>query len=143
MNEPPSPAGPPADLSPDDVLAAQFAGLVLQQTSLARMLLGQTPHPQSGESALDIDGARMVIDQLEMLEVKTKGNLSEAESRLLKQSLTGLRLAFVQAVERQPAGGQPAAPAPEAGAAKPAATESTDAEASAEADARKKFTKKY
>ena len=45
----------------------------------------------------DIEAARLFIDQLEMLEVKTKGNLEEAESRLLASLVYDLRVAFVDA----------------------------------------------
>src|SRR5215467_12637425 len=85
-----------------DRAAALFAQLIIQQTNMAMMLLGHVAHPESGKVVKDIDAARMFIDQLEVLETKTKGNLSKDESNLLKQSLMNLRLAFVQAVESQP-----------------------------------------
>jgi hypothetical protein len=56
-------------------MSAQFAGLVIQQTNLALMLLGKSPHPETQKTMLDLEGAKMFIDQLEMLEVKTQGNL--------------------------------------------------------------------
>jgi hypothetical protein len=89
----------------------------------------------------------MFIDQLEMLEAKTKGNLSSEEQALLKQSLMSLRLAFVEAVE-SPAPSEPEpAPAPAPRAAEPSAAEtgskSVPEPGDAEADSRKKFSKKY
>ena len=80
-------------------LSAAFAQLVLQQTNLTLMLLGQLPNPQTGQTTRDLDGARMFIDQLEMLEAKTRGNLSKDEAALLKRSLMSVRLAFVETVE--------------------------------------------
>lgn len=107
---------------------------------MALWLLGKSPHPEHGEPVLDLDGAQLLIDQLEMLENKTKGNLTAEESRLLKQSLMSLRLAFVEAVDRQATQPQPA-PAPEAPAADAGAgPTATAAEA---AESRRKFTKKY
>lgn len=44
----------------------------------------------------DLDLARHLIDLLEMLEGKTKGNLSLEEERLLQNSVTELRFRFVQ-----------------------------------------------
>src|SRR5947207_14429271 len=91
----------PGNTGGDESLSAQFAGLVLQQTNMALMLLGKSPHPETQKTIQDIDGAKMFIDQLEMLEVKTQGNLNADEAKLLKQSLTALRLTFVEAIDSQ------------------------------------------
>ena len=139
-------------LSREDLMSALFANLVIQQTNLALTFLGKVPRPESGETIHDLESANMLIDQLEMLEVKTKGNLNKQEESLLKQSLTALRLAFVQAVEHQtqePASATPSktaasAPAqsrsgspPEPGASSPASSQP------AEEESHKKFTKRY
>jgi hypothetical protein len=84
-------------------LSALFASMVMQQTNLALMLLGRIPNPETGQPIHDLDGAQMMIDQLEMLEAKTKGNLDTEETQLLRNSLMTLRLAFVEAVDRPPA----------------------------------------
>lgn len=123
----------------EEMLSALFAHMVMQQASMAEMLLGKTPHPQTGQTMRDLDGAKLFIDQLEMLEAKTKGNLSRDEENLLKQSLMALRLAFVEAAQSpqpEPAA-EKAAPEPEQ---KPAAPETS---ASAEEESKKKFSKKY
>ena len=101
MNGTHSPEDAMGNASREESMSAQFAGLVMQQTNLALMLLGKTPHPETQKTMLDIDGAKMFIDQLEMLEVKTQGNLKADEAKLLKQNLTALRLAFVQAIDSQ------------------------------------------
>src|SRR5215472_13671572 len=84
--------------SMSDAGSALFAQLVVQQANMAMMLLGKVPHPETGQTVKDTEAARLFIDQLEMLETKTKGNLTKEESSLLKQSLMSLRLAFVDAV---------------------------------------------
>ncbi len=130
------------------MMSALFANMIVQQTNLILMLLGATPHPESGEKLHDTEAARMFIDQLEMLEVKTKGNLTKEEAGLLKQSLMTARLAFVEAVE---AAGKTAVPAGQTAAAadhvqdaapdqQPSSPPSSPA---AEEESRKKFTKKY
>src|SRR6266849_4747585 len=86
-----------------DQMSFLFTQLIFQQSNMAMMLLGKTPHPESGKVERDIEGARFFIDQLEMLDVKTRGNLSKQEESLLKQTLMALRLAFVEAVESAPA----------------------------------------
>lgn len=132
---------------PEDVdrTSALFAQLVLQQMNMAMMLLGKVPHPESGQTYKDVEAARLFIDELEMLEVKTKGNLTKDESGLLKQSLMNLRLAFVEAVDEAPAPkteAKPAAPTQPSSASTGAGTPS-GAEPAADDEHRKKFSKKY
>jgi hypothetical protein len=144
-----SPASEPAgaSASQDEIFSAMFASLVIQQSNMASIFLGLTPHPQTGQIAQDLEHARYFIDQLEMLEAKTRGNLDKMEQGLLKQSLTSLRLAFVEAVSKPvpaPAAEEKAAPVAEAEAAKPADTAPEAAsEAATVDDSRKKFSKKY
>jgi hypothetical protein len=130
-----------------DLMSALFAQMILQQSNLAMMLMGKTPHPESGQTFRDMEGAKLFIDQLEMLETKTKGNLSKDESDLLKQSLMALRMAFVECVNSAPAAGDPRAQnskAPPASAAQgePAHAAKSDV-SGGEEESRKKFTKKY
>ena len=129
-------------VSAEDMNSALFAYLVMQQSNMAMMLLGKTPHPETGQTMRDLDAAKMFIDQLEMLEVKTKGNLSAEEANLLKQNLMTLRLAFVEAADAPELA---AKPGPEAStAAKPETAPSSSQAPAAEADEhRKKFSKKY
>ena len=124
------------EISRDELLSVLFAEMVVQQTNMAMIFLGQAPHPQTGKKERNLEMARLFIDQLEMLEVKTKGNLTKDEDMLLKQSLSHLRLAFVEAISEQSKGeGQkPADSAP--------APEQTEA-ATEEDEPRKRFTKKY
>jgi hypothetical protein len=131
----------------EEMTSALFAHMVMQQSSMAMMLLGKTPHPETGEITRDLEAAKLFIDLLEMLESKTKGNLNREESALLKQTLMTLRLAFVEAVDSPPAKSESrsdhGAPAGEAAPAEPAKVEPAPGAASTEEDHRKKFTKKY
>jgi hypothetical protein len=140
MSEPQTATPPQGER--DQMMSALFAQLVMQQANLAMMLLGKVAHPESGQVVKDIEGARLFIDQLEMLEVKTRGNLNKEETALLKQSLMSLRLAFVEAVEAPDAAGT--AKPKEAAAPAPAGSSPTPEAAAAEDDEhRKKFSKKY
>ena len=49
---------------------------------------------------LDVEGARQMIDILEMLSEKTAGNLTPEESEFLKTHLGDLKLAFVQRTKK-------------------------------------------
>ena len=100
MNESqPAPAGP---ASRGDSPANPFSQMVMQQGNMALLLLGKVPHPETGKTLLDLESARIFIDQLEMLEVKTQGNLTAAEQALLKQILQTVQMAFVEAVNARP-----------------------------------------
>jgi hypothetical protein len=134
MNEAQTETADPAELKPEEMLSALVAQLVMQQANMAMMLLGKVAHPETGQVMKDLEAARLFIDQLEMLEVKTKGNLSKDEAGLLKQSLMGARLAFVEAVESPAA---PSAAKPQTQAPAPQTPEP------AEAEHHKKFSKKY
>ncbi|MDB6064085.1 MAG: hypothetical protein JWR26_293 [Pedosphaera sp.] len=159
MNDKNQPEELPANASREEILAALFANMVIQQTNFGMMMLGKVAHPQTGEFMQDLESARMFIDQLEMLEAKTKGNLSKEEEGLIKQALAALHMAFVEAVqsasnepkpdaqrEIRPSAGTEPKPAPSA-APEPAAKQATappPAEPPApEEESRKKFSKKY
>lgn len=125
------------ELNRDQLLSVLFAEMVMQQTNMALIFLGKTPHPQTGKTVHDLNAARLFIDQLEMLESKTKGNLSAEEESLLKRSLGHLRLTYVEIANQKTQ-------------ESPKSTESPrneDAQGSeagaAEDEPRKRFTKKY
>ena len=129
------------DLSREEMMSALFAHLVIQNTNMALMLLGQIPHPESGERLHDVEAARVFIDQLEMLEAKTKGNLSREEEKLLKQSLTHLRMTFVEVAANPPKA--ETSKAPEVAPPAEPKIESPAAGSEAEAESRKRFSKKF
>jgi hypothetical protein len=130
----------------DKTMSALFASMVMQNSNMALIFLGETPNPQTGQTSPDLEHAKYFIDLLEMLAVKTKGNLDKHEDALLKQSLTHLRLSFVEAVQRPP---QPASPAstpatpPMDEQETPVTEPAASAEKTEESDSRKKFSKKY
>ena len=146
MSDTQSPKDALGNASRDEIMSALFAGLVVQQTNLAMMLLGKSPHPETQKTIQDIDGAKMFIDQLEMLEVRTRGNLNAEEAKLLKQSLTALRLAFVQAIDSPSPSTSAEQPKKPAAPAEPPELSVAPGQAPtppSEEEARKKFSKKY
>jgi hypothetical protein len=74
-----------------------FSMHVLSLASTALIALGKMPAPDGVQQPLDVETARHLIDVLAMLETKTKGNLDEAESKLLASLVYDLRVAFVDA----------------------------------------------
>ncbi len=73
---------------------ASFDVLVSMLFTQAFMSLGQVPNPD-GETTVDKPMAKHSIDMIEMLETKTKGNLSSDESKMLGEALHALRMAYV------------------------------------------------
>ena len=143
MNE--SKTSPDHEPARDQMMSALFAHLVMQQSNMASMLMSKAPHPETGETVKDLESARLFIDILEMLEAKTKGNLTKEEQGLLKQTLMAVRMGFVEAVEApstpSESKSQPAAEAEKpAEVPKPSAIEGG---ASTHEESHKKFTKKY
>jgi hypothetical protein len=90
MSEPPQ-ALPPID----------FATFVLSLASSALMNLGEMPDPDTGTSQKDLPLAKQTIDILGMLEEKTRGNLEEAEDKLLRSLLYDLRVKYVDANKKK------------------------------------------
>jgi hypothetical protein len=72
-----------------------FATFLLSLSHSVRMHLGDAPQPD-GAVERDLILARQSLDILELLQEKTRGNLTGAEERLLEQSLHELRLRFAE-----------------------------------------------
>lgn len=143
MNNPTTSTQNPDAAQHAEVMSAIFAHMVLQQSNMAMMLLGKVAHPQTGEALHDLDGAKMFIDQLEMLENKTRGNLSKEEEQLLKQSLMSLRMAFVEAVSGETKSQPPEQKSEPAAPAAAPGTAASTISSGEEEEHRKKFSKKY
>ena len=77
----------------------RFHEFVILQAQNAGLFLGQIPNPQTGEKGVNLRAAKSVIDSLEMLASKTRGNLSVSETQLLSMALKNLKPLFQTAVE--------------------------------------------
>lgn len=75
----------------------RFNEFILIQAQNAGLFLGQLPNPQTGENTVNLRAAKSVMDSLEMLASKTKGNLTSSESKLLDTALTNLRPIYEKA----------------------------------------------
>ena len=117
-------------------MTQRFIELVMMQAQQAAMFLGHVPNPQTGKPEVNLEFARMFIDQIEMLQEKTRGNLGNEETQMLSSVLSDLRLAFLQA-SKNPAPAQSAAPAVEPLPVQAAAA------VESEPEPRKKFSKSY
>lgn len=112
------------------------------QAQNAALFLGQIPNPQTGKGEVRLEVAKMFIDQLEMIQEKTRGNLSNEESTVLRNALSNLQLAYVEVAQAASSDVTPEKTTPEAApAGESAAPEAPPAET--EGESRKKFTKSY
>jgi len=70
-------------------------------------------HEEGGQPRIDLIGARQTIDTLGLLQQKTKGNLTSAESNFLQNCLYELRMAYVEVTNAlaRPPQAPPGAPA--------------------------------
>ena len=75
---------------------ANFTLLVISLVSQARICLADMENPLTKKKQLDLEAAKHHIDLLEMLDLKTKGNLSDQEKELLDSVLYELRMRYVQ-----------------------------------------------
>src|SRR5918998_776914 len=94
-------------------LSQRFIEFVMMQAQNAALFLGQIPNPQTGEGEVNLELARMFIDQLAMIQEKTRGNLTNEEAAVLRNTLSNLQMAFVE-VSQEKRGGGKTEPAPQA-----------------------------
>jgi len=136
-------------------MTQRFIEFVMMHAQNAALFLGQIPNPKTGEPEINLDLARMFIDQLEMIQEKTRGNLTNEEAMVLRNAVSNLQMAFVEVSGgARPPGAPDAAAQPEP--PPPASSQPAEQPASGtpeqspplassepETESRKKFTKSY
>lgn len=137
-----------------------FVEFVMMQAQNAALFLGQIPNPRGGQPEINLPLAKMFIDQLAVIRVKTQGNLSQDEQRVIDSAVGQLEAAFVEvanaagheghaghAASEMAPGMAPAlsAPEPEPEAAPASSILPPDAppQAPPPEEGRKRFTKSY
>ncbi len=100
-SSPPPARGKQPELSGPDSAPAQrgpvnFQHLVLSLATTAMFQLGMMGNPGEEQPQVDMAAAQETIDLLNVLEKKTKGNLTQEEEGLLTNSLYELRMCFVE-----------------------------------------------
>jgi hypothetical protein len=87
-------AAPPPAETPTRIAA--FENLVRMLGSNAAMVLGAYADPRTGQPMIDPEAARELIDMLDALHEKTKGNLSPEEDTLLLDLLGKLKMTYLE-----------------------------------------------
>ena len=139
-------------------MTKRFVQFVMVQAQNILYVLGRIPTPEGDRIPPNLQAAKMMIDHLELIRIKTEGNLSPQETKIITEALQQVQLAFVEA-----SGGTPVGMMPDRGpqvdmsaleeeemiseetsspvAAKP--TPSPSPTVTAEADEKKKYFKSY
>ena len=81
----PSPEGPPLS----------FSTFILSLSTSALMLMGEQLSPENPPLPVNLPQAKEIIDILRILEEKTKGNLTEEETNVLRDMLYTLQMKYV------------------------------------------------
>ena len=91
---------------PEDVQLppTDFITIISMLATQAMMNLGTLPNPITGKAVMNIPQAKHAIDLIEVLEQKTKGNLTPQEDGMIENLLHEMRMAFV-AAQAAPSGG--------------------------------------
>ncbi|MDD5044524.1 MAG: DUF1844 domain-containing protein [Candidatus Omnitrophica bacterium] len=70
-----------------------FISTLAMQVSI---FLGEMPNPVNNQKEENLPQAKFIIDTLDMLKNKTKGNLNKEEEGLLENILYNLRLLYLE-----------------------------------------------
>jgi hypothetical protein len=93
----PAPAGetktPPAETPKR---SAPFENLIRMLGSNGAMVLGAYTDPRTGQPVIDPEAARELIDMLDAMHEKTKGNLAPEEDSLLLDLLGKLKMTYLE-----------------------------------------------
>jgi hypothetical protein len=79
----------------DEKHNALFVSLLLMFHSAAMQYMGKIKNPATDTIERNLEQAQAMIDMFDMVKEKTKGNLTEEESRLLSNLSQELKLNYV------------------------------------------------
>jgi len=139
-------------------MTKRFVQFVMVQAQNILYVLGRIPTPEGDRIPPNLQAAKMMIDHLELIRIKTEGNLSPQETKIITEALQQVQLAFVEA-----SGGTPVGMMPDRGPqvdmsaleeeemiseetpnpTEPKATPTPAPTVTAEADEKKKYYKSY
>jgi len=78
-----------------------FMQLIIQNQQIAMMAMGKVKNPVTDKIDRNLEHAKLYIDTLDMLQVKTKGNLSEYEEKFLVETIKELKLNYVDETDKE------------------------------------------
>lgn len=87
-------------INQDEKNSAAFLGVVLMFQAAAMQNMGKIKNPATDKIERQLDQAQYIIDILDMLVEKTKGNLNDDEQKFLSSVLQELKLNYVDEVNK-------------------------------------------
>lgn len=78
---------------PPEVTFSFFVTTLALQAAIA---LGVVPNPANNQKQEDLTQAKFLIDTLNMLQEKTKGNLTDEETKVMENVLYELRMQYLE-----------------------------------------------
>lgn len=88
----------------------KFVQFIMVQAQNILYVLGRIPTPEGERLPPNLPAAKMMIDHLDLIALKTQGNLNSQEEKILKEALQQVQMAFVEA-----SGGTPPSMMPDRG----------------------------
>lgn len=77
-----------------------FMQLVMQNQQIAQFALGKTANPVTNKVEVNLEMGKMIIDTLDMLKTKTKGNLADKESAFLDSVISDLKMTYLDLLSK-------------------------------------------
>ena len=122
-------------MNPGDTNLSLFAQLVVTLATSCLQHLGKLVNPMTRKAETNLDAAQATIELLDMLQAKTKGNLDAEEDKMLRDTITALKMNYVETTQAAPQSST-STPPPEAKA-------QPDVTAGPGSDSQPKYHKKY
>ncbi len=83
--------------------SVDFISYLMNLVETGQLYLQGVPNPETEEVVINLPIVKHIIDTIEMLEEKTKGNLTAPETNFLANTLYELRMGYVRAINSQEA----------------------------------------
>lgn len=86
----------PAQEPPESPEKLDFISILFTYVHTALIYLGDLPDPSGAAVPENLPGAQQMIDILDLMQQKTKGNMTENEGKYLESALFDLRMRYLQ-----------------------------------------------
>ena len=97
--EPQTAKAAPTDQAKQPLPPASFLTLINTLAMQSLYFMGKLADPNDKQTKVDMDMAKHNIDLMQLLEDKTKGNLTQEESKALGMALHEVRMQYVQTAQ--------------------------------------------
>lgn len=85
-----------AESSSKDLPPMDFSMLLFSIAGSVQVHLGLIPNPATGKAEVNLPVAKQTIALIEILQTKTRGNLTDDEAKLIEHMLYELRIMYLE-----------------------------------------------